>query len=362
MRVTRLEVDLNKFLDNISCIREYVNDKELIPVIKANGYGTYINKKIDILNRFKIVAVAIVNEGVEIRKQGFMGDILILNQPYYGEIDLIEKYNLTVGISDEDFLYNCILNNNKINVHLEIETGMNRTGISIKSLPSFLNKISTSLINVSGVYTHFSSADVDSDYTNMQIDIFRKALDIIKKYNFNLKYIHTSASNGLLNYKLDFTNSVRPGIIMYGYESFKGVLEIIPIKGICQLMSKITFLKEIDANQSIGYSRSYVSDKKMIIATIPIGYADGLPRKLSNSGYVYINGYRANIVGKVCMDSIMVDVTNIPNVSLYDDVEIFGDKISLDEFANMCDTINYEALSTIQDRVERCFVGGEKYE
>lgn len=359
MRVTRLEVDLNKYLNNIDLIKKEVNNKELIPVIKANGYGTYINKRIDILNKFNIVAVAIVDEGVSIRKLGYKGDILILNQPYYDEVNLIEEFNLTVGLSSEDFLDKCILNNKKINVHLEIETGMNRTGISISSLEGFLKKVSNSLITVSGVYTHFSSADIDNDYTDMQIATFLQALDIIKKYNFDLKYIHTSASNGILNYKLNFTNSVRPGIIMYGYESFIGARDIISIEGICKLVSRITFLKEIDAGESVGYSRKYISDSKRVIATIPIGYADGYPRCLSNKGYVYIRGIKANIVGNVCMDSIMVDVTDIPNVSIYDDVEIFGDKISLDEFAKLCDTINYEALSTISDRVPRCFIEGE---
>lgn len=362
MRATRLEVDLDKYLYNIKLIKDFVNGKEIIPVIKANGYGTYINKRLDIINNFKIVAVAIVDEGVFLRNLGYEGNILILNQPSYEEISLIEEHSLIVGLSSEDFLDKCISNNNKLNVHLEIETGMNRTGININNLDNFIKKLKLSSINVSGIYTHFSSADTDKDYTNRQIDKFRNALDTINKYNFDLKYIHTSASNGILNYKLDFTNSVRPGIIMYGYESFKGSSKIISTLGICRLMSKITFIKEIDSNESVGYSRKYISDSRRIIATIPIGYADGLPRSLSNRGYVYIRGKKANIVGNVCMDSIMVDVTDIDGVVIGDDVEIFGDKISLDEFAELCNTINYETLSTILDRVPRCFIKGENYE
>lgn len=362
MRATRLEVDLDKYLENIRLIKEYVNGKELIPVIKANGYGTYINKRIDIINNFNIVAVAIVDEGVSLRKLGYNGNILILNQPSYDEISLIEEYLLIVGLSSEDFLDKCISNNNKLNVHLEIETGMNRTGINIDNLDNFIKKIKLSSITVSGIYTHFSCADYDKDYTNKQIDTFKKSLDIIKNYNFNIKYIHTSASNGLINYNLDFTNSVRPGIIMYGYESFKGASNIIPISPICKLVSRITFIKEIEANESVGYSRKYISDSRRVIATIPIGYADGLSRLLSNRGYVNIRGVNATIVGNVCMDSIMVDVTDINGVAIGDEVEIFGEKISLDEFADLCNTINYEVLSTILDRVPRCFIIGGNYE
>lgn len=362
MNNTYLEVDLNKFINNINLIRKYVNGKVLIPVIKANAYGTYVNKKLDILNMFDIVAVAKVKEGVSIRKIGYLGDILVLNQPFYEEINEIKENNLVIGLSESTFLDKCIKNNDEIRVHIELETGMNRTGVFIDSLDEVCLKIKNSKIHVEGVYTHFSSADFDRNYTLKQIDKFKSELDIITKYHFNLKYIHSSASNGILNYSLDFTNAVRPGLIMYGYETFNGAKNIIQVNDICKLKSRIVYLKKVSSNTAIGYSQKFVCDRDMVVATISIGYADGFPRLLSNKGYVFINGVKASVIGNVCMDSIMVDVTDIRDVKVGDEVEIFGNNLSLDEFAEMCDTINYEALCSISDRVNRVFVGGEKYE
>lgn len=358
MRPTFMEVNLNSFRDNIRNIKNYIDSKEIMPVVKANGYGTYINKRLDILNEFNIVAVATSDEATEIRKIGYKKDIFILNQPYIGEINNIIDYNIVFGISSIEFL-NQILNiDKKIRVHLEIETGMNRTGISINDLEMFINKIkSNNNIIVEGVYTHLSSADNDKEYTNYQIDIFKKAVSTIQD-NFNsIKYVHAEASNGILNYNLSFTNLVRPGLIMYGYDTFDGVCNLLDIKPVCRLKSKITFIKEVDSGEYIGYSKSYMTTRKSMIATIPIGYADGVRRSLSNKGYVVINGERAPIVGNVCMDSIMIDVTDIPNVNVYDDVYIWdNDILKLDDVSRWCDTINYEILSCISGRVTRIFI------
>lgn len=358
MRPTVMEVNLGNFENNIGSIKNYIGGKEIMPVVKANGYGTYINKRLDILNEFNIVAVATSDEALEIRKIGYKKDIFILNQPYIEELDKIIEYNIVFGICSMEFL-ECILNiNKKIRVHLEIETGMNRTGINVNDLDNFIDKIkSNSNIVVEGVYTHLSSADVDEDYTNRQLDIFEKAINIVKDNFDTLKYVHASASNGLLNYKLSFTNLVRPGLIMYGYETFKGVNDIIDIKPVCKLKSKITFIKEIDSGEYVGYSKSYRAMNKIRVATIPIGYADGFNRRLSNKGYVVVNDSRAPIVGNVCMDSIMVDVTSVPNVSVGDDVYIWDNNIlALDDVAELCGTINYEIMSCISSRVPRIFI------
>lgn len=359
MRPTVMEVNLDNFKDNIENIERYVGtNKKIMPVIKANAYGTYINKRLDILNMFDIVAVAIVDEAIELRKLGYDKDIFILNQPYIEELDKIVEYDIVFGLSSIDFLDEIINIDKNIRVHLEIESGMNRTGININDLDSFIDRVKgNSNITVEGVYTHLSSADYDEDYTNRQIDIFKNGVDIIKNNFDTVRYVHAEASNGLLNYNLDFTNLVRPGLIMYGYETFDGVSDIINIKPVCSLKSKITFLKEIKEGEFIGYSKSYVTTRKSRIATIPIGYADGFSRRLSNKGSVVINGSRAFIVGKVCMDSIMVDVTDISDVKVGSDVYIWdNDALTLDEVAEECSTISYEVMCTISDRVPRIFI------
>lgn len=358
MRSTRLGVDKNQFLQNVALIQKYVGNKMIMPVIKANGYGTYINKEIDILNHFSIVAVAIVDEGIEIRKIGYKGDIFVLNQPAIEEIPTILDNDLTIGLSDFNFLNHCIHLNKKMKVHLEIETGMNRTGISISNLDSFLDVSLNSSIEIQGVYSHLSSADFDSTYTDRQISIFKNAIQIIKNKKIDLQYIHIEASNGLLNTKLDFTNLVRPGILLYGYESFKGAYKIIPVKPICRFYTYISFLKDVSTGEAISYSQTYKCPQDMVIATIPVGYADGYRRSLSNHGYVLIHGEKAPIVGNICMDSFMVNVSNISNVKVGDEVILFDqENLSLDEFSNLCNTINYEVLSTISSRVPRVFGG-----
>lgn len=358
MRNTRLEVDLTKFKENIQKIREYCPNKEIMPVIKANAYGTYVNKRLDILNDFNIVAVAIVDEAINLRKLGYKKDIFVLNQPSVSEINEIIEYNLIVGISSEEFIDECLKEKMMIRCHLEIETGMNRTGIKLDNLERII-KTTKDKLKIEGAYTHFSSADFDDDYTKKQIERFKKAVDLIKSKGIKLKYIHSSASNGLLNYKLDFTNMIRPGIIMYGYEPFKGAKNKINIEPICKLKTNITFLKECNKDDKISYSQKYTCRDKTFVATIPIGYADGLRRALTNKGYVIIKNHKCSIIGSVCMDSCMIDVSDVENVKVNDEVYIFDEiNITLESIAEKCDTINYEILCTISDRVPRIFIGG----
>ena len=353
MKNTILEVNTKKFINNINKIQEYVGNKTIMPVIKANGYGTYINKKLDIINHFNIVAVAEVQEAIELRKLGYLKEIFVLNQPSIEEIEDIYKYHITIGLSEIEFLKQINL---PIKVHLEIETGMNRTGIKLNNLDDFIDEIKKNHnIEVEGIYTHFSSADIDEDYTNKQISLFKQAVNQVKDI-FHLKYIHCSASNGLINYKENISNTVRPGIIMYGYESFKGANQIIDIEPIAKLKTKITYIKKVEENESISYNRKFISQHPMTVATIPIGYADGLRRELSNKGEVVVNGEKRKILGSVCMDSCMIDVTGL-NVKVGDTVYIWdNENITLEDIADKCNTINYEIISTISDRVERRFI------
>jgi alanine racemase len=357
MRPTVLEIDKNQFIKNINMIKEFVGNKELMPIIKANGYGTYVNKQLDLLNIFNIVGVALVQEAIDIRNIGYTKEIFVLNQPGIEEINDIIENNITIGLSSKEFLKEIIKDKRNIKVHLEIETGMNRTGIKLEDLSFFIKEIKKSNnIIVEGIYSHLSSADTDPEYTEKQYDIFKKAIEIVKENFDNIKYIHCEASNGLLNYNKDFTNLVRPGLIIYGYEPFVGSNKLLNVKPIAKLKTKITYLKELDKGESVGYSRRYTTSKKTKVATIPIGYADGLRKDLFQKGEVLINNKKAKIIGTICMDSCMVDVTNIENVKVGDTVYIWNNKeITLDDIADKCNTINYEIISTISNRVPRVF-------
>ncbi len=353
MKNTVLEIKTNTFLENIEKIKKYVGNKEIMPVVKANAYGTYINKNLEILNHFSIIAVAEVQEAIEIRKLGYEKEIMVINQPAIEEIKDINQYNITIGLSEIEFLKRVNL---PIKVHLEIETGMNRTGIQLKNLEDYLKLVKNNFnITVEGIYTHFSSADESAEYTEKQLNNFIRAINIVKK-EFTLKYIHCSASNGIMKAPESITNLVRPGIIMYGYESFLGAKDIISIQPIATLKTKITYIKNIEAGEYISYNRKYQTPKPMTIATIPIGYADGLRRSLSNKGEVIVQGEKRKILGNICMDSCMIDVTNL-NVEVGDTVYIWDNQtITLEDVAKQCDTINYEILSTLSNRIERKFI------
>ena len=356
MRPTVMEVDLSALKNNISEIKKYIGNKELMPIIKANAYGTHVNKIVSIFKEFNIVGVATIKEGINLRKLGFKKEIFILNQPSIDELDEIVKYSLTIGLSSFEFLQEALKRNVKIKVHLELETGMNRTGINLLDIEKFLQNI-TQNIKVEGIYTHLSSADFDEEYTKEQLNKFEYGVKKIKDKIPSIKYIHSLASSGILNYLSEKTNLVRPGIILYGYYPSEHIEKNLNLKPICKLKTKIVFLKEVSENSSISYSRNYITNQKTKVATIPIGYADGLTRTLSNKGYVVINNKKCKILGNICMDSCMVDVTEINNVKIGEDVYIWDNNIiKLEEIANLCDTINYEIISTISNRVERVFI------
>lgn len=232
---------------------------------------------------------------------------------------------------------------------------MGRTGIQEQNICSFIEQIKKlDNIEVEGVYTHFATSDSDIKYTEQQIENFEKTVSLIKKEFKDIKYIHCANSGAILNIKDYPGNMVRPGIMLYGYYPNEGLKEKIKLKPVCTLKSKISFIKEVEPKTSISYGRTYITNKKTVIANVPIGYADGIRRMLSNKGNVVIDGQKVPIVGTVCMDSFMIDVTQLKDVKIGDDVYIWDNNIiTLDEVANQCQTINYEILSTISNRVIR---------
>ena len=287
------------------------------------------------------------------------GEIIVLNQPLEEDIDNIIQHNITVGVCYSKFVEK--LNEKakesglKAKIHIEIESGMGRTGVQEKELDSFINKIKKMKnILVEGIYTHFAESDTNVEYTKSQIKIFNKGVEKIKE-NFNsIKYIHCANSGAILNIDNYPGNLVRPGIMLYGYCPCLELKNKIKLKPICTLKTKISFIKEVEKGASIGYGRTYITQRKTKIANIPIGYADGIKRALSNKGNVVINKQKVPIVGTICMDSFMIDVTNLKDVKVGDDVYIWDNKtITVDEIAKQCETINYEILSTISNRVIR---------
>lgn len=360
MEITRpawLEINLKNLKYNIKQIQNKIGPNvKIMPVIKASGYGTYINQRLDVINQFEIVAVANVDEGVYLRQIGYEKEIFVLNQPYESEIKKIINYNIVVGISSYEFAKKLAETGKKVKVHVEIGTGMGRTGVHPYKIEKYLKELASNII-VEGIYTHFSSADIDDEYSKKQLESFNKALVKAKEILGDIKYIHAAASNALLNYPNARFNLVRPGIILYGYPGEDDTFEKIDLKPIAKLKAKVVFVKDVPPKTSIGYGRSYITSRETKVANVPIGYADGFRRDFSNGWEILIKGKKAPIIGKVCMDSFMVDVTDIDNVEVGDEVTIWdNENITLEQLAEKCGTINYELLCTIGARVPRVFI------
>lgn len=361
-RQTTLLVDINAIINNYNEIQKYQPDKKILPVLKAGGYGIGLEAIEALIHKLNldVIGTAIVDEGIVLREElGYKKDVIVLNQPAVEEIENILKYDITVGCCYIEFLKE--LNNlaKKLNktakVHIEIETGMGRTGVQPEKLEKFIEEIiKLENIQVEGIYTHFATSDTDLEFTYQQIEIFNKAIKHIKSKISTIKYVHCGNSSAIVQIKDLPGNMMRPGIMLYGYLTDESLRSKIKLNPSCVLRSKVSFIKEVEKNISISYARTYKTKAKSKIANVPIGYADGIRRGLSNIGHVIIHNKKAPIVGRICMDSFMIDVTEIPEVKIGDEVYIWDNKqITLEDIAKQCDTINYEILSTISNRVVR---------
>jgi len=371
MSVNRLEIDLNKLEYNLKQIKQCMGKEiELLPVIKANAYGLGAVALKDLLerNNIKYVAVAMIKEAIELRNHGFKMPIMVLNEILEDEVEDIIKYNLTAGISTYEIarkLNKCAANKNIIvKVHIKIDTGMGRVGLIATDNSEFEKDIETiekikklNNIEIEGIYSHLASPDEEKDYTNKQISLFDNLLTKLSERNIEIKYKHILASTGITDYAYACYNMVRPGIIMYGHTSRGKEQKKLDLKPCTKLLSKVAYIKNVPENTSISYGRTYVTKGYTKIATVPIGYADGIRRELSNKGYVCINGIKAPIIGVVCMDNFMVDVSKIPDIKIGDDVAIWdNENITLEEVASKCNTIVHDILCGISNRVDRVYI------
>lgn len=362
MRNTRLYINKNKIRANISTIQQYLgNDTQIMPIIKCNAYGTYLNKLIEIIDIFKYVGVALVDEGISLRKAGYKGNIFVLYPPSKEELKSIQKYNLFFNGCDIETLENFDKKAaNKLTIHIEIDTGMGRTGIQIKNINDYIKRLKNlKNIEVDGVYSHLSSSSSDMDFSKLQINRFKDALDILKKEEVNYNYAHICNSGAIFSIKDPMFNMVRIGLLIYGYypnERFKKLMSLYPSM---MLKTNISFIKEIDINDTVGYNKNFVAKRKSTIATIPFGFGDGfigLEAGEPYNPYVIVKEKKAPIIG-ICMDNMMIDVTDIPEVKTDDEVIIFdNERLTVEEVAKWCNGIcNYEIISSLSDRIPRIF-------
>lgn len=270
----KLEVNSNNIIYNINAIKKYIGSNvDIMPIIKDEGYKTYLDRHIEIFEKtnIKIVGVAIVDEAIKLRENGYKNEIFILNQIYDADISNIIKYNITVGIGSIKFLAKLGEYNEKIKIHIEIGTGMGRTGIKPERTEEFINEADKySNLEIEGIYTHFACSDCDEEYTKKQIASFNMAVEIAKTKIKTLKYIHAGASAGILNFREAHFNLVRPGLILYGYYPNKKLEDKIILKPALKLKSKISFLKEVEQGTGISYGKTFITSRKSKIATVQL--------------------------------------------------------------------------------------------
>jgi len=358
---TQLEINLSALIRNLNYFRSKLKpDTQIMAMVKAFSYGSGSYEIANILQYHNVdyLAVAYTVEGIELREAGINLPIMVMN-PNPDNFDLMIEYNLEPEIYSfeilQTFLKHVVRSGSKrYPVHIKIDTGMRRLGFVNTEIPLLLEKlVGTEYVQVRSVFSHLATADVPQEdaFTEMQIeDFFSCAEQIAKKLEYPF-LMHILNSAGILRKAHAQFNMVRLGIGLYGADhNYEGKLE-----NVSSLKTIISQLRSIKKGASIGYSRAFIAENNMTMAVIPVGYADGLNRHLSKGiGRVFVNGKYAPIVGNICMDMCMIDVSDI-DVGVGDSVEIFGDHISIAEIAETLDTIPYEILTSISQRVKRVY-------
>ena len=360
-----LEIDLNNLEHNVKVLKRAMLQKcELMAVVKAEAYGHGLYEIATHLNKIgvKAFAVATIDEGIKLRQYGVLGEILILGYTAPARAKELRKYDLTQTLID--YKYALLLDKQGYDVmtHIKVDTGMHRLGFDAKDIEKISAVFSMKHIKVSGIYTHLCAADSvdekDIFFTNVQIESFYNLLNQLKEKGITIPKIHIQSSYGLLNYPELKCDYVRVGVSLYGVLSSpndrtKLHLDLRPV---LSLKSRVILLREIKKGESVGYSRSFVANRDSLIALLPVGYADGYPRNLScGKSYVLINGHQAPVVGKICMDQLAVDVTDIPNVKTGSIATLIGkdgkEEITAPMVAESAESITNELLSRMGHRL-----------
>ena len=365
---TYLKIDLNKLEHNFNCVRNKLpDDVKILGVIKANAYGhgaVEIGKFLD--DKCDFFGVACIEEAVELKNAGIKTPILILGRVFPFDIETAVKYDVRIPIfSYEDAVAlsnEAVKQGKNVPFHFCIDTGMSRIGFQVSEESADICKSITELPNIfaEGLFSHFATADEkDLSKAVEQRNKYKKFCKMLSDRGVEIPIKHLNNSAGIMNFD-EYFDMCRMGIITYGLypseEVDKGILDLEPIMS---WYAKISHVKDLEPNREISYGGIFKTDKVTKVATVPVGYADGFPRCLSNKGKVIINGKYAKILGRVCMDQFMVDVSDI-ECNVNDEVVLFGTqkdaRISLEELSNSAYSFNYELPCRIPLRVNRVYV------
>lgn len=360
-----VEIDLKQLIKNYEFYKENQSSNgEIMAVVKADayGHGDRVVAKCLSDNEVRFFAVSNIDEAIHVRLAGVAGQILILGYTPVERAEDLVQHDITQALLSEEYAEMLAATDLPVKCQFALDTGMRRIGLNTDNLEECERAIRKyhSKLHINGLFTHLCVADTPSEdsFTDHQIALFE---DICRRVaDLKLPYCHCLNSAGGLWHRSEVSCFSRLGIILYGLKP--DYMNTLPdgIKPVLSWKSVVSMVKEIKPGDTVGYGRSFTVTQPMAIATIPTGYADGYSRLLSNKGYVLINGKKAPIVGRVCMDQMMVDVTGIPDVHIDSDVVLIGrdgeEVITADDLAQIYGTIGYEVVCGINKRVSRVYL------
>ena len=364
-------VNLDAIVKNLENMKKNIQeDTKIIAVLKADGYGhgaVPIAKHIEPLPYLWGIAVATVEEGMILRKNGITKPILILGYTFSDDYDTIIEQEMRPAVFTlkmaRELSKAAVRLKKPAKIHIKIDTGMSRIGYRNleQALPEILEISALDGIEIEGIFTHFARADeTDPAPAYQQMETFEQFIHALEEKGLSISVKHCSNSAGILRMKEANMNVVRAGIILYGlYPSDEVEKDLVPLEPAMELKSHIVYIKTLEPGVAVSYGGTYVTSRPTRVATIPVGYADGYCRGLSNKGFVLIHGKKAPILGRICMDQFMVDVTDIPEAQEADEVTLLGrdqkEQITMEELGNLSGRFNYEFACCISRRVPRIY-------
>jgi alanine racemase len=365
MRPTYSIINLKNLKYNYLSIRRRVKGSVVMAVVKADAYGHGVKEVCNSLNSLKsrpeYYGVATAAEGAELRKNKIKQPVLVFEPVNREEASLIIKYKLIATVSEESHLkiLSDISQGKVVSVHIKIDTGMNRLGIRDSAAALFIEQlVNNRSFRVDGIYTHFATSDEkDKTYAYLQLERFKNLLDKLKQRGINVGKAHCANSGAIWDMPDSYFDMVRPGISLYGYYPSLETTEPVKLKPVMSLYSRVSSVKEVGEGEGISYNRKYITDKKTRIVSVPIGYADGFRRDLTNKASAIINGKCYRQVGTVTMDRIMFDIGTKAKITSGNKVILLGNykdfKIDAWDWSRLINTIPYEITCGISKRVPR---------
>lgn len=370
------KIDLDHIVSNMEQMKNNLNpETQMMVVVKADGYGhgaVPVSKMLEKEAYIWGFAVATLDEALVLRNAGIKKPILVLGCVFPDQYDEMLLNDIRMNVYTEEMAKTisekAVALDKVAYMHIKLDTGMTRLGFEISE--ATINAVSRihkfEHVCLEGIFTHFAKADeIDKTYTEEQIKKFIYITDKLEQMGINIEYKHCANSAAIIDVPKANFDLVRSGIATYGlYPSDEVNKEQVKLKPALELISHVAFINEIEAGVSVSYGGTFVSEKKMRLATIPVGYADGYPRMLSNKGYVLVHDKKAPIIGRVCMDQFMVDVTDIPDVVFGDVVTLVGkeemNSISIEELGELSGRFNYEFVCDLGKRIPRVYVRNGK--